>query len=69
MDDKSEYVDIDMLLDLFIEEYFEGKKRINKNLSKNFSKAFDTEHGVFSFDDMKKISKDVISCTSLIEDF
>lgn len=54
MDDKSEYVDIDMLLDLFIEEYFEGKKRINKNLSKNFSKAFDTEHGVFSFDDMKK---------------
>ncbi len=48
-------------MDFLVEEFIEGKKRVHKVLTKNFSKIFDNDHGVFSYDDFKKVCKEVIS--------
>ena len=69
LEDKGDCIDIDKILDFFMEEYFEAKKRINKILVKNFSKAFDQEHGVFTIDDMRKITKDIINAKSALEGY
>ena len=53
-----EAVDLDRIFELYIEEYFEHKKKNLRNLTKNFSKVFEQDHGIFSFDDLKAIFKE-----------
>ena len=42
-EDPAECIDIDHLMDIFIEEYFDGKKRLIKIYTKLFSKIYEDE--------------------------
>ena len=45
-----ELIDLDVMLELYMDEFIEKKKRIQKALSKNFSKLFNAQEGIFSID-------------------
>ena len=63
----SDYADVDQFVDMCIEEYVEGKKRENKALAKAFSKTLESEHGVFSFEDIKKVCKEMLANKSTLD--
>jgi hypothetical protein len=59
--------DIDRLLDLAVDEYFEAKRRLNRTLAKTFAKAFESDQGVLSFEDFKRLCRDATSQKSPFE--
>ena len=65
--ENNEVVDTDFLLDQFIDEYFECKKKIMRSYTKNFSKIFDEDQGIFTMDSFKNIVKDTYEASSQIE--
>lgn len=60
-----EVVEVDKVLDVYLEEYIDAKKRIMKNLSKNYSRVLENEQGVFSFDDITAVIKDSVETQSV----
>lgn len=67
--ENGECVDVDKLIDLYIEEYFECKKKLTRNFAKNFSKAFEDDHGIFAIDSLRLIVKDTLEAKSPYEQF
>ena len=64
-DFESEFIDIDILLDLFIEEYVAKKKQNLKDLQKEFMRAYaGRKDGTFSTDEMDKIMQTSIPMLS-----
>lgn len=60
---------MDRLLDLYVEEYFECKKRLARGFAKSFSKAFEEDHGVFTIDTLRSVVRDTIEAKSPYEQF
>lgn len=63
-EDNGELLDLDRVLEGFIEEYFEARKRNFRVLAKNFAKFFETDHGLLSFEDVKAIVAEVTDVES-----
>lgn len=63
----AEFFDLDKLMDLLMEEYFESKKRANKMIAKQFQKIFEQENGIYSIEDVKKICREVTTQKSYLE--
>lgn len=64
-----EFVDFDKVLEASMEEYWEVKKRNFKQLQKSFSKLYESDHGLFSFDDVKQIVSEVLNVESPLENY
>ena len=60
----NDMVDIDVLMDILIEQYFDGRKKNLKQLVKHFQQAHDTENGIFSIEDFRKICNEQTKKTS-----
>lgn len=54
-----EQIDIDVMLNLYIEEFKDKKKRNQKMMTKLFVKQFQEQEGIFSFDEVRTICKSV----------
>jgi hypothetical protein len=65
--DPSESIDLDRLIDLLIEEYFESKKRNLKSITKHFAKTYDEQKGIFSVSAVRSILKETVEAHSQIE--
>ncbi|EGR27670.1 hypothetical protein IMG5_191360 [Ichthyophthirius multifiliis] len=53
-----EIIEIDKILEVIMEEYFELKKKNYRNITKQFSKVYENENGVFSLDNITQIIKE-----------
>lgn len=48
-------LDIDRVLEIFVDEFFEARKKIQKTLSQNFIKGMDSEKCLISYENLKRI--------------
>lgn len=63
-EDSNECVDVDRLIEMLVEEYFEAKKKNFRILGKNFAKFYESDHGLLSFEDVKSIVAEVTDVES-----
>ena len=54
-----EQLDLDLILNFYIEEFHAKKKKTQKLLTKQFVKQFQEQDGIFSYDEVKTICKNV----------
>ena len=54
-----EQIDIDLVLNLFLEEFISKKKKTQKTMVKMFVKQYQEQEGIFSFEEIKTICKNV----------
>lgn len=55
VNDDREMVEVDKIMDIYIEEYIECKKKIMRNLTRKYSKVFENEQGIYSIDELASI--------------
>eukprot|EP00347_Sterkiella_histriomuscorum_P022955 403336507 len=56
---ETEQLDLDLLLNMYLEEFVARKKKNQKTLTKMFVKQFQEQDGIFSFEEIKNICKAV----------
>ncbi|KAL4466811.1 hypothetical protein ABPG74_010408 [Tetrahymena malaccensis] len=64
LNDDQEVIEVDKILDVYLEEYIEGKKKLIRNLTKNYSKIYESDHGMFTIDDLIGVIKESVDSNS-----
>lgn len=60
-DEPMDAFDIDKMMDIILEEYFELKKKNYKTIQKAFAKLYESENGLISFEDILTLLNDCLS--------
>ena len=63
-DFETDYIDVDVLLNLYLEEFKAKKKSNQKTLSKEFMKKYQEQEGLFSTEDVDRIMLSCMPATS-----